>query len=141
MEILYRIEREDHGAQLRKLGWEVEEARVRIAREIKRNLFKPAPRFEGAYEENSGVVVDEQDVGDVDFWKLEIACRQLEDSINIILMNNMALSEPAGAHARYGSSTNNSFSSESATTCLTIKDSGVMDEQRGRDHTPGGNGE
>jgi hypothetical protein len=141
VEILCRIEREDHGAQLRKLGWEVEEARVRIAREIKRNLFKPAPRFEGAYEENSGVVVDEQDVGDVDFRKLEIAYRKLEDSINKISMNNMALSEPAGVHAGYGSSTNNSSSSESATACLMIKDSGVMDEQRGRDHTPGGNGE
>jgi hypothetical protein len=100
----------------------MEEDRVRTTQEIKRNLFTSTPIF----GEKLGMHVNEQQGGEEEFRKLEIACRQLEETIHRITPITANLPE----------STNNTHSLEGQSSEDTVD----LDEQRGGDFTPCGKG-
>jgi hypothetical protein len=100
----------------------MEEDRVRTTQEIKRNLFTSTPIF----GEKLGMHVNEQQGGEEEFRKLEIACRQLEETIHRITPITANLPE----------STNNTHSLEGHSSEDTVD----LDEQRGGDFTPCGKG-
>lgn len=76
-EIIKRIDREEGGTRLRKLGWESDENRERLAREIKQNMF-------GYCELKQHDEITGSNGGDSD---LEAACKRLEEAISRIPAN------------------------------------------------------